>query len=109
MVKDYKTLISSKPLRVRFDKVSGFIRIYEGSRYLVSFSVLKNMISFTIGLDIKYYLLVIILKVVFYFIFSQYYTKIKVDFYDSLPLEKTLTSHNVIILIKSIFNKDRSK
>ena len=32
--------------------------------------------------------------------------KIKVESYDSLPLEKTLTFHNVIILIKSVFNKD---
>ena len=28
--------------------------------------------------------------------------------HDSLPLEKTLTSHNVIILIKSVFNKDEN-
>ena len=39
---------------------------------------------------------------------SHYYAEIKVDSYDSLPLEKTLTFHNVIILIKSVFNKDRN-
>ena len=32
--------------------------------------------------------------------------KINVDKYDSLPLEKTLTFHNVIIHIKSVWNKD---
>ena len=31
----YKTLIGSKPLRIRFDKIDGFIRIYDGSKYLV--------------------------------------------------------------------------
>ena len=28
-----KTLIGSKPLRIRFDKIDGFIRIYDGTRY----------------------------------------------------------------------------
>ena len=36
------------------------------------------------------------------------YAKIKIDSYDSLPLEKALTLHNVIILIKSVFNKDQN-
>ena len=30
----YKTLIiEAKPLRIRFDKINGFIRIYDGTRY----------------------------------------------------------------------------
>ena len=33
--------------------------------------------------------------------FSHNYGRIKIDSYDSLSLEKTLTLHNVIILIKS--------
>ena len=33
----YKTLFSSKPLRIRFDKVVGFIKIDDGTRYLVLF------------------------------------------------------------------------
>ena len=32
-----KTLIGLKPLRSRFDKIDGFTRIYDGSRYLVLF------------------------------------------------------------------------
>ena len=35
------------------------------------------------------------------------YAKIKIDSYNSLPLEKMLTFHKVIILIKSDFNKDK--
>ena len=38
--------------------------------------------------------------------FSYNYTKIKIDLYDSLPVEKSLTLHNVITLIKSVSNKD---
>ena len=40
-------------------------------------------------------------------IFSHYFAKIKVNSYDSLPIEKTLTLHNVKILIKSVLNKDK--
>ena len=32
-----KTLIGSKSLRIRFDKIDGFIRIYGGTRYLTLF------------------------------------------------------------------------
>ena len=41
-------------------------------------------------------------------IFSHYFAKIKVDSYDSLPIEKTLNLHNVIILIKSFLKKDKN-
>ena len=33
----YKCLIDSKPLRIRFDKIDGFVRAYDGIRYLVLF------------------------------------------------------------------------
>ena len=32
----------------------------------------------------------------------------KVNLYNSLPLEKTMTFHNIITLIKSAFNKDKN-
>ena len=32
-----KTLIGAKPLHIRFDKVDRFIRVYDGTRYLVLF------------------------------------------------------------------------
>ena len=35
---------------------------------------------------------------------SHNYARVKVDSYDSLPLEKTLTFHEVIISIKSVLN-----
>ena len=31
----YKSFINSKLLRIRFDKIDGFIRVYDGTRYLV--------------------------------------------------------------------------
>ena len=42
------------------------------------------------------------------YIFSHYFAKIKVDSYDSLTIEEMLTWHNVIILIKSVLNKDKN-
>ena len=33
----YKSLIDRKPLRIRFIKIDGFIRIYDGTRYLTLF------------------------------------------------------------------------
>ena len=33
----YKSLIGSKSLDIRFDKINGFIRVYDATRYLVLF------------------------------------------------------------------------
>ena len=37
----YKTLFGTKPLRIRFSKVHGFIGVYDGIRYLVLFRTEK--------------------------------------------------------------------
>ena len=33
----YKNLICEKPLRIKFNEVDGFIRVYDGTTYLVLF------------------------------------------------------------------------
>ena len=33
----YKTFMVAKLLRIRFDKISGFIKIYDGIKYLISY------------------------------------------------------------------------
>ena len=38
----YKNLIGLKPLRIRFDKIDRFTRVYNGTRYLVFFDPEKN-------------------------------------------------------------------
>ena len=43
-----------KILHIRFDKVNGFISVYDGTRSLVLFSPVKLILPFTIGLDILY-------------------------------------------------------
>ena len=42
------------------------------------------------------------------YIFSHYSPKIKIGLYDSLLKEKTLTLHNVTILINSVFDNDKN-
>ena len=98
----YKNLIGSRPLRNRFNKIDGIIRIYDGTRYLTLFDTKKYDAIYD---RIRY---LINLKSSITYIFSHYFAKIKVYFYDSLPIEKTLTLHNVIMLIKSFLRKDKN-
>ena len=53
-------------------------------------------------------MLFISLKSSITYILSHYFTIIKVDSYDSLPIEKRLTLHNVKIHIKPVLNKDKN-
>ena len=61
------------------------------------------MMLFTTRLDIF-----LSLKSSITYTFSHYFANIKVDSYDSLPIEKILTLHNVTIHIKSVLNKDKN-
>ena len=44
----YKNLIDSKPLRIRFDKEDEFIRVYDGTKFLVLFRIVKYDYSYQI-------------------------------------------------------------
>ena len=83
--------------------MNGFIRTYDGTRYIVLFDPEKYDIIYNRIRDI------ISPKSSITYIFSNYYLKIKVDSYDSLPIEKILTLHNVIILIKLVLDKDQCR
>ena len=73
----YKTLIDPNPLRIRFDKIDGFIRTYDGTRYLILFTSEKYD---AIYVRIRF---LTSLKSSITCIFSHYFAKIKVDSYDS--------------------------
>ena len=97
----YKTLIGAKPLRISFDKVDGFNRVYYGTWYLVSFGSEKydaiyDRIRYLISLESG------IANNIFH-----NYARNKIDLYNYSSLEKTLTLYDVIILIKSVFKVDR--
>ena len=97
-----KTLIDAKPL-CRFDKIEGFIRVYDRTRYLVLFGSEKydfiyNRITYLIGVKsgIKY-------------VISHDYAMInKTRFIQFFTSRKTMNFHNTVILIKSVFHKDKN-
>ena len=87
---------------IRCDKIDGFIRVYGGTRYLVLFGVEKY---YPIYKRIRY---LIGVRSGITYVLPHNYARIKVDWYNFLALEKTWTFHNVVILIKSVFNKDKN-
>ena len=93
-------MIGAKLLCVKFNKVDGFIRVYYGTRYLVLFGSEKHDVIYN---RIKY---LVSLKSGITYVISHYYARLKIDSYDTLPLEKKLTLHNVIIIIKPVYNED---
>ena len=77
----HKNFMSSIPLRFRFDEIDRFIKIYDGLKYLELFGSrfydrIKYFISKKSGItdSIKYN-----------------FAKIRIDSYNSLPIEKILT------------------
>ena len=87
---------------IRVDKIDGFIRVYDRTRYLVLFEAEKydfiyNWIRYLIGV-----------KDGITYVISHNYAKIKVDSYHSFPLEKILTFYNIRIHIKSVWSKDQN-
>ena len=85
-----------------FFKINRIIRIYDRTRYLTllgseKYQAIYNRIRYLISK-----------KSGITYIFSHYFAKIKVDSYDSLPIEKRLILHNVIVHIKSVLNKDKN-
>ena len=66
-------LLGSKPLRIRFDEIDGFVKVYDEDRYLVWFGSRKhNAICNRV-------LYLISQKSGITFVFSHNYAKIKVD------------------------------
>ena len=97
----YKTLIRSKLSRIRFNKIDEFIRIYDGTGYLILLGSEKYPAMYN---RIRY---IISLKSSITYTFSHYFAKMKVDYYDFLAEEKILTLRSIIIIIKSVLNKDK--
>ena len=94
--------MGSIPLRIRFDKIDGFIKICGGIRCLVSFSYLHDEISNRI----KY---LINEKSSITDRINYNFAIIRIDSYNSLTIEKILTFRNVMILIKSVINENKNK
>ena len=90
-------------MRIRFDKIDGFIRVCgDEFRHLVLFDhglfdkicdKFKYLISEKSGITDS---------------INHNFGEIRIYSYNSLPTEKILTFHNIIILIKSVVNKNEN-
>ena len=94
--------MGAEPLRIWFNKIYGFIKIYDGIRYLVLFGPERLN---TIYDRINY--LVSEKSGVPYSV-NHNFIRIKIDSYNFLPTEKAWALHNFIILIKSVVNKNKN-
>ena len=99
----YKTFLGLKPLVVRFDQIDEFIKIYDGIRYLVLFCFrlydaiykrIRHLISKKHAITDST---------------NHNISRIRIDSYSFLPIDETLTFHNVIKHIKSVVvNKNKN-
>ena len=102
----YKKFIDAKPFPIKFNKVDGLIKIYNGIRYLeLSNSYDTNYRVYNKIFDEINYL--ITEKSDDKYSINHNFARIKIDSYNSLPIEK-VTFHNVIILIMLVVNKDKN-
>ena len=80
--------MGAKPLRISFDKIDRFITIYEGTKYLVSFSInsIYDRIRYLISgkTSITYSI-------------SHNFATLRIDSCKSLPIGKTLTFRVIIL------------
>ena len=85
-----------------FNKTDETVRNYNGIKYLALVDSEKYCTIFN---STRYLTRI---KSGISYIVSRNYAKIKIDSDDDFPLEKTLTLHNAVILIKSVFNQNQN-
>ena len=90
-------------MRISFDKIDGFIKIHDGIRYSVLFD--RSWYGKTFYRN-KY---LIREKSGIAGSINHNFARIRIDSYNSLPIEKVLTFHNVIVLIKSVVNNNENE
>ena len=98
-----KLLWVKKPFCIKFDKIDGFIKIYDPTGYLLLFGNEKYDAIYD---EIRY--LTSEKRNGITYSISHNFARIKIDSYNSLPIEKTLIFYNVMILIKSVVNKSKN-
>ena len=98
----YKTFMGAKPLPFRFDKKDGIIKMYDGTRCLVSFG--------TELYDATYNTIIYLIneKSGITDSVNHDFVRIRTVSYNFSPIEKKLTFHNVLILVKTVFNKNKN-
>ena len=99
----YKKFMGAKPLHIRFNKIDGFIKTYGGIRYLEIFGYwlydkvynrTRYLLSKKSGIADS---------------INHNFVKIRIDSYNSLPIEEILIFQYFIIFIKSVVNKNKNE
>ena len=89
----HNTFMGTKPLRIMFNEIDAFIKIHDGIKYLVLlghswydkiWDRIKYLISKKSGITDS---------------INYNFVRIRIDLYNSLPIEQIFTFYNVIILI----------
>ena len=97
----YKTSTDAKSLRIRYDKTDGFVKIHDESKsWLLFDSGWWDKICDRIGCFVSE-------KISIIDSINQNFARIRIDSYNSLPVEKILTFYviiNVILLINYYYN-----
>ena len=88
-------MVAAKPLRIRFDKTDAFVRVFDGTRYLLLLEAGK-LDSIYNRIGYKKWEQKLVLHILFLIIMWR------------LSLAETLTFHNVIKHIKSVRVKDKN-
>ena len=98
-----KTFVSVNPLSIMFGEKDGFINNFDRIRYLVLFSRgwydaiysgIRYLINEKRGVTDS---------------INHNFARIRINSYNFWPIEKILTFHDLIILIKSVVNKNENK
>ena len=93
--------MGAKLLHIRFDKINWFVKIYDGIRYLLLYNYerynaiydrIKYLVSEKSGITDS---------------INHNFGRTRIDSYNSLPIEKILTFHNVLILIRSVVSRNK--
>ena len=94
-----KSFVAEKPLRIWFDKIGEFVKINDGFRYLVllEHNKIYHKVRYLISGESSIKCSI-----------SYNFTRTRIDSYNSLPIEKLLAFHNVIILIKPLVNRNKN-
>ena len=98
----YKNSPGAKPLHIRYNKMDEFVNICNRTKHLVLFDGWCDKICDRIKYDISE-------KNGIADSIKHNFAIIRIDSYNSLPIEKILTFHNVTILIKSVVNKNENE
>ena len=100
--------MDAKPLSIRFDKIDRTAKIYNGIRYLKLSNSYNKVYHKTYNATFDKINYLIKEKFDITDSINHNFARIRIGSYNCLPIEKVLTFHNIILLIKSVLNENKN-